>query len=57
VVALALARTAREVRDMSTRKTPPLSVNDSINDDGSPCPELVTFQDYLKRIRDGGGSD
>ncbi|WP_416057809.1 hypothetical protein [Stenotrophomonas maltophilia] len=42
---------------MTTRKNPPFSVDDPINDDDNPASDLSTFQGCLKRIRDGEGSD
>jgi len=54
---VALARTVLEANDMTNRKTPPSSAKDAITGDGTPCPELATFQGCLKRIRDGEGSD
>jgi len=55
--AVALLSTATEANAMTTRKNPPFSVDDSINDDNNPSSDLSTFQGCLKRIRDGEGSD
>lgn len=55
--AVALLSTATEANAMTTRKNPPFSVDDSINDDDNPSSDLSTFQGCLKRIRDGEGSD
>jgi len=55
--AVALLSTATEADTMTTRKNPPFSVDDSINDDNNPSSDLSTFQGCLKRIRDGEGSD
>jgi len=55
--AVALLSTATEADAMTTRKNPPFSVDDSINDDSNPSSDLSTFQGCLKRIRDGEGSD
>ena len=55
--AVALLSTATEADAMTTRKNPPFSVDDSINDDNNPSSDLSTFQGCLKRIRDGEGSD
>lgn len=43
---------ASEAGAMTTRKNPPLSVDDSINDEDNPFSDLSTFQGCLKRIRD-----
>jgi len=55
--AVALLSTATEADAMTTRKNPPFSADDSINDDNNPSSDLSTFQGCLKRIRDGEGSD
>lgn len=55
--AVALLSAATEANAMTTRKNPPFSVDDSINDDNNPSSDLSTFQGCLKRIRDGEGSD